>query len=59
MLSEGAMAPRVTGSITPSSSALSLQGSQGSFKAPEARGATETLTQKKDAGPGEAAAAYP
>lgn len=59
MLSERARAPRVTGSIVPCSSGLSLQGCQGCSKASEARGATETLTQQKAASPGEAAAAYP
>lgn len=59
MVSERARAPRVTGSIVPCSSALSLQGPQVSSKASEGREATESLTQQKDPSPGEAAAAYP
>lgn len=57
MLSERARAPRVTGSIVPCSTALSLWGSWVCSKASEARGAAKTLAQQKDAGPGEAAAA--
>lgn len=59
MLSERARAPRVTGNIVPCSSAQLLWRSCVCPRALEARGATEILTQQKDAGPGEAAAASP
>lgn len=59
MLSESTRISRFTGSIVPRSSALSLQGSQLCSKASEAKGATKTLTQQKDADPGQAAVIYP